>query len=254
MDFRATAFLLLVVLLASFTAWGCRPKRPGPRASDRADRVSAARGRSLAVIRERCEAAHLPYPPGELFLRAFKKEAELEVWAGPDGGALRLLATYPFTATSGGPGPKRREGDRQIPEGCYRITIYNPLSQYHLSLGLDYPNASDRVRSDRERPGDEIYIHGGAKTIGCIPLGDAAIEELYLLALEVQNRPGAGIPVHIFPARMRGEAWAVVASKHPEHQPFWAELQVIYDAFEENQRTPVVEVAADGKYRLASPL
>lgn len=254
MDFRATVLLFVVVLLTSFGVWACRSKSARAIEPAPADRVTAARAKSEGVMRERCKAAHLPYPPRDLFLRAFKSEAELEVWAGDDDGALRLLATYPFTATSGGPGPKRREGDRQIPEGCYRVTIFNAQSNFYLSLGLDYPNASDQVRSDRERPGDEIYIHGGAKTIGCIALGDPAIEELFLLALDVHGRGGPGIPVHIFPGRMRGETWAALEARHPEHQAFWAELQVIHDAFEENKRALAVEVTIDGAYRVAAPL
>lgn len=254
MDFRATVLLLIISLLAGFSAWACRSKRLAPAERDPADRVEVARARAGVVIREHCAAAGLPYPPRKLFLRAFKAEAELEMWAGEDDGPLRLLATYPFTANSGGPGPKRREGDRQIPEGCYRITVFNPRSQYHLSLGLDYPNASDRVRSDRDRPGDEIYIHGGAKTIGCIPLGDERIEELFLMALDVHDGGKREIPVHIFPARMHGPRWEALRSQHPEHEPFWAELEKIHGAFEKSKQIPRIEVNTDGAYTVTHAL
>ncbi|MEJ7677428.1 MAG: L,D-transpeptidase family protein [Segetibacter sp.] len=78
-------------------------------------------------------------------------------------------------------GPKRLQGDYQVPEGFYYINEFNPKSTYHLSLGINYPNASDRVLSDSIKPGGDIYIHGNCVTIGCIPLQNDQIEELYIL-------------------------------------------------------------------------
>ncbi|MEQ1860672.1 MAG: L,D-transpeptidase family protein [Chthoniobacteraceae bacterium] len=209
------------------------------------DRVAPARQRHGAAVRQRCIDAGVKYPPRELFLRAFKAEREIEVWGGE--GALRLIATWPVLAASGEPGPKRREGDRQVPEGCYRVAVFNPLSKFHLSLGLDYPNASDRVRSDPQKPGGDIYIHGRAVSIGCLALGDDAIEELYLLALDTRVKP---IAVHIFPARMVGPAWETLRAAHPEHAAFWAELAPIYAGFEKKKRVPAVGFEADGRHRL----
>ena len=83
---------------------------------------------------------------------------------------------------SGTTGPKRLQGDFQVPEGFYHINEFNPNSNYHLSMGLNYPNSSDRILSDSLRPGGEIYIHGSCVSVGCIPLNDDEIEELYLIA------------------------------------------------------------------------
>ena len=174
---------------------------PGP------ERIAAARALRQKVIAERCKTAGLPYPPRELFLRAFKREAELEVWGREDRGKFRRIGLFAVTASSGQPGPKRREGDLQVPEGCYRINVFNPESSFHLSLGIDYPNASDRILSDAKNPGFDIYIHGGAVSIGCLPLGDDGIDEVFLLAQDVKTRGQIDIPVHIFPARMAGEGW-----------------------------------------------
>jgi murein L,D-transpeptidase YafK len=91
-------------------------------------------------------------------------------------------------AASGGPGPKLREGDLQVPEGVYRLTAFNPNSSYHLSLRVDYPNADDRAiakAEGRTNLGGDIYIHGKAVSIGCLALGDAGIEELYVLVADV---------------------------------------------------------------------
>jgi murein L,D-transpeptidase YafK len=216
----------------------------------REDRVAAARARCGAKVAQLCASAGVSYPPRELFLRAFKTERELEAWGRSDDGPLRLLATWPVLASSGDPGPKRREGDRQVPEGCYRVAVFNPLSNFHLSLGLDYPNASDLVRSNAAAPGSDIYIHGGAVSIGCLALGDDAIEELFLLAQNTHDRHGTPIAVHLFPAHMAGPAWEKLRAAHPEHAAFWAELQPIHDAFAQTHRVPVVQVDEHGRYGL----
>lgn len=99
-----------------------------------------------------------------------------------------MIKSYPFTGFSGGLGPKLREGDGQIPEGVYAIEYLNPNSQFHLSVKLDYPNLFDKAkgRADgRDRLGLDIFIHGGSATIGCIPIGDAGIEEVFLMVSEV---------------------------------------------------------------------
>ena len=214
------------------------------------DRVAAARKWNGGLVRKRFTDAGLPYPPREIFLRAFKHEMELELWAREKDGPFCRVVTFTVTAPSGGPGPKRREGDRQVPEGCYTIEVFNPKSRFHLSLGLNYPNAADRILADRERPGGEIYIHGGAKSIGCLPLGDPAIEELYLAALDTRERGQTEIPVHIFPARMEGETWKIFAVEKPEVRAFWKQLQPIYEAFAKTRLVPAVSVGGDGAYRL----
>jgi hypothetical protein len=127
------------------------------------------------------------YPPDRLRLVGLKREGVLEVWIPVDRG-WRRLRTYPILAASGGPGPKTRQGDLQVPEGTYRLTSFNPNSSYHLSIRVDYPNRHDRVAAaaeGRTNLGGDIYIHGRAVSIGCLAIGDAAIEELYLLLAEV---------------------------------------------------------------------
>ena len=127
--------------------------------------------------------AGVRYPPAEVALLGLKAEKSLEVWAA-DGGPWRFITSYPIRAASGRAGPKLREGDRQVPEGIYRIVWLNPHSSFHLSMKLDYPNAFDRrhARADgRTQPGGDIFIHGAAVSIGCLAMGDRAIEELYAL-------------------------------------------------------------------------
>ena len=221
------------------------------------ERLRRARETSEAAIRARVEKAGLSYPPAVIFIRAFKHEAQLELWGSDAGDApLRLSETFPILKSSGSPGPKRREGDRQVPEGCYFIDRFNPQSAYHLSLGINYPNAADRFHADRARPGGDIFIHGSNRTIGCLPLGDRAIEELFLVASDVRALRGQrNIPVHIFPARMSAPKWDTFVSANAERdhslRGFWEELQPIYNAFERSRRVPAVEVNPNGVYQLA---
>ncbi len=131
--------------------------------------------------------AGVSFPPRALTLVAFKAERRLELWAEARG-APRFVRAWVIQAASGGPGPKLREGDLQVPEGIYRVLWLNPASNYHLSLKLDYPNAFDRAqarRDGRTRLGGDIFIHGRAVSIGCLALGDQAIEELFVLVADV---------------------------------------------------------------------
>ncbi len=140
----------------------------------------------------------------QIALLAFKKERMLELYSkNKDSLKWRLIKTYPFTAFSGSLGPKLREGDRQIPEGLYRIESLNPNSSYHLSLRLNYPNDYDILKAEidnRQNLGGDIMIHGKDVTIGCIPIGDKQIEEVFVLAaLCFQNE----IPIIISPMDFR---------------------------------------------------
>jgi murein L,D-transpeptidase YafK len=123
------------------------------------------------------------YPPASLTLVAYKHERLIEVWA-PSASGWTLYRTYPVLAASGGPGPKLRDGDRQVPEGAYRLTHLNPASRYYLSIRVDYPNDFDRARATedrREALGGDIYIHGKEVSIGCLAIGDDNVEELFTL-------------------------------------------------------------------------
>jgi hypothetical protein len=136
------------------------------------------------LFRPKLEQAGQDWPPKHLQLLAFKHEQRLEVWAGDKRDALVKIATYPFTAMSGELGPKAKQGDLQIPEGIYGLPVLNPNSSYHLSIRVNYPNKDDIARSKigRRGMGGDIYVHGENVTIGCIPLGNNAIEEVFTLA------------------------------------------------------------------------
>lgn len=213
------------------------------------DRVARARELKGEQVKVLATQAGLPSPVPFVFLRAFKEERELELWGGRNGTApLTRIKTWPIAGMSGVLGPKRREGDRQIPEGVYLIDRFNPNSDFRLSLGLNYPNSSDRVRGDRDRPGSDIFIHGDVRSIGCLAMTDAEIDAIYLFALDARAAGQQVIPVHIFPFRMTQDRMAQTAGN--PNAPFWNELLPIYQAFEANQRVPQIRVETDGAYAL----
>lgn len=188
-----------------------------------------------------------------LFIRAFKKEKILEVWIKEKGKTkYSLLTTYNFCTISGTLGPKRREGDLQIPEGVYHINHFNPQSNFHLSLGLNYPNASDKILSDKQKPGGEIYIHGNCVTVGCIPITDERIKELYILAVEARNNGQDKIPVHIFPCRMDDDGIKFLEGEFSELKliSFWRNLKNVYADFEQTHQLNLTRVDKTGLYIL----
>ncbi len=129
----------------------------------------------------------LNYPPERLTLIGLKEERLLEVWAY-QGGVPHLVHAYPVLDASGLPGPKRRRGDHQVPEGIYLINAFNPNSRFHLSMRLNYPNSFDRLMAERDGrtdPGSNIFIHGSDYSEGCLAMGDPAIEELFVLVADV---------------------------------------------------------------------
>lgn len=176
-----------------------------------ADVVRALGPAARERLRPRFDTAGLAYPPRSITLLALKQERRVELWAST-GASPRIVHTYPILAASGVAGPKLRQGDLQVPEGAYRILWLNPNSAYHLSMKVDYPNAFDRRRARAEGRtdlGGDIFIHGREVSIGCIALGDPAIEELFVLASDV------GLPrvkVLIAPRDLRQHAGRDVAT------------------------------------------
>lgn len=186
----------------------------------------------------------------DLFLRAFKEEKQFELWAKPRTQTnYQLIKTYDFCRSSGTFGPKRREGDYQIPEGFYRISHYNPKSNFLLSLKVNYPNASDKILSDPSKPGDDIYIHGGCQTVGCIPIKDSNIQEVYLLAV-LAKKDGASIPIHIFPFRMSDKNMEQYTQEFAPLETFWKSLQKGYQFFERKRQLPSINVTTTGAYEM----
>lgn len=187
----------------------------------------------LGSLKARAKQLGVKWSGMRVFIRAFKQERELEVWiSNGDTTRFKLLATYPIAGMSGGSGPKRKQGDRQVPEGFYVVDRFNPNSRFHLSLGIDYPNRSDRIRGDKVDPGGDIFIHGSNVSIGCLAMTNQKIEEIYAIAKLARDRGQSQIQVHIFPTRLESSPYAELVKQLPMHAKFWQELKVGYDKFD----------------------
>ncbi|WP_199120736.1 murein L,D-transpeptidase family protein [Pedobacter sp. ASV28] len=188
----------------------------------------------------------------EMIMQAYKAEGKLEIWlktAKQD--KFSLFKTYDACAKSGTLGPKVIEGDLQTPEGFYKINVFNPMSTYHLSLGIDFPNAVDKTRTGKDRKtGGDIYIHGDCVTVGCIPLTDDKIREVYVLAVEAINSGQKDIPVYIFPFKMTDANMKKYTEEFPQHKPFWAFLKKGYAFFDE-KKEKINYVIKSGMYVLS---
>jgi len=216
-------------------------------------RPSDALKRKEDTLQKQFEQKKLVWPARYVYIRSFKYDSELEIWVKNEyKEPFKLFKKYKVCALAGTLGPKRFEGDYQVPEGFYMINEFNPASQYHLSLGLNYPNVSDRILSDAYRPGGSIYIHGSCVTVGCIPLTDALIEEVYIIAAHAQNAGQDFIPVHIYPIRYNVKRSADYLSRMTKNDEglrvFEENLELAYDYFEENKQLPVIMTDEKGNY------
>lgn len=152
-----------------------------------AERLDELVPRVRARLEPSFRSAGIAWPPRRILLVAYKEERHMDVFAAadPTGGDMQRVTRYPVLAASGGPGPKLRSGDRQVPEGVYGIEALNPMSRFHVALRVGYPNASDRERAaedGRTDLGGDIMMHGGEMSVGCLAMGDDAAEDLFVIA------------------------------------------------------------------------
>ena len=163
--------------------------------------------------------ANVAYPPKEIALLAFKKEQRIQLWAHDSEQEWHYIHSFPLTAYSGTLGPKLKEHDRQIPEGIYRLVTFNPFSSMHLSMMINYPNEFDlqHARKDgRNQLGGNIFLHGKSLSVGCLAVGDRAIDELFLLARRVGLEH---VQLIIAPNDLRKEKPATAQSEQPQWLP-----------------------------------
>ena len=212
------------------------------------ERVEKAYSEKWETLREFIEADGFG-SQFSMVINAYKSEGKLEVWLKANAdNSYKLFRTYDFCAHSGILGPKVIEGDGQTPEGFYYINVFNPMSKFYLSLGINYPNTVDDARTGKDRKaGSDIYIHGNCVTVGCIPLIDEKIKEVYVLGVEARNAGQDKIPVNIYPFKMTNANLKKYVRQFPDHSGFWKSLQPGYLAFEQHKTQPdIVEVK--GRY------
>jgi murein L,D-transpeptidase YafK len=251
MNTTSLKLILVSLLLATSTAHGGQ----FVDRQRRAPRFRAAEAQHMASVEQRFRDAGAAWPPKVMF-RGFKLEGRFEVWAAPAAGDRWVpVESLAVCAASGVLGPKRRQGDLQVPEGYYHIERFNPRSQFHLSLGINYPNAVDRAHRIRGRAlGGDIFIHGSCVTIGCLPLQDEPMEAVYLAAVAARDAGQRRIPVHLFPCAFGTEtceaALTAVGEGELAQAARWAELRAGFGAFEATRQPPRVRPLASGHYRI----
>jgi murein L,D-transpeptidase YafK len=206
------------------------------------DSIIVPAGRSQAPLSEKTLAeieAKRMDKDSPILARIFKEEAEMEVWKKNRDGEYALLKTYPICRWSGDLGPKKKEGDRQAPEGFYTITPgqMNPASNYYLAFNTGFPNAYDRAWG---YTGSELMVHGDCSSRGCYAMTDEQIQEIYALARESFFGGQNAFQLEAFPFRMT----ALNMAKHRNNPnfAFWKMLKEGYDNFEATKQEPKVAV------------
>jgi len=189
-----------------------------------------------------------------LYLRAFKSEKILELWARNEcDTSFALIKEMEICEMSGYPGPKRRSGDLQVPEGFYHISDLNPYSKYFLSMEINYPNASESIRGVRGRLGNQIYIHGDCISSGCLAMSDERIKELFIYCIEAYKSGQQRIDITIYPAKLSDPKFKDLTtrnSKNKDKISLWSDLKRSYDLFEAAKIPPVVTFLPDGNHQI----
>ena len=187
-----------------------------------------------------------------ILIVAYKEEQELEVYVkSKTAKKYQKFLTYDICQNSGDLGHKNKEGDYQVPEGFYYINHFNPMSNYFLSLGISYPNLADKRRNPTSKTkdlGGAIYLHGDCVTIGCIPITDQYIKEVYVLAVQARNNGQAKIPIYVLPFRMKKENQDKFYSKYKKLVGFWDNLKIGYEKFEKNKEELSFQIDEKGNY------
>ncbi|MGO9132953.1 MAG: L,D-transpeptidase family protein [Methylovirgula sp.] len=178
-------------------------------------------------------------PNSPILIRAYKKEAEVEIWKMKPDGHYTMLKSFPICRWSGQLGPKTREGDRQVPEGFYTITPaqMNPRSAYYLSFNVGYPNAFDRAHN---YSGGEIMVHGVCSSAGCFSMTNQQMAEIYAIAREAFSGGQQEIQFQSYPFHMTAENLAKY--RLDPHIAFWKELKVGNDNFDVSKQEVAVGV------------
>ena len=192
--------------------------------------------RMIALMQDKGVAQNSP-----VLIRTYKKEAEFEIWKMKPDGRYVHFKTFPMCRWSGQLGPKMAEGDRQVPEGFYKITPgqMNPRSEYYLSFNVGYPNAYDRAHG---ASGGSIFVHGACSSAGCFSMTDEQIDQIYAVAREAFSGGQQAIQMQSYPFKMTAENLAKY--RDDPNIGFWKQLKEGADNFEVSKQDVTVGVCA----------
>ncbi len=247
MKLKIFTFLFVAVFLVSFTNDSFKKEQL------KYSTVRTAYKEKWTLLKDKLNKAGVDTNKFEIFIRVFKEQAKLEVWAKSGNIAqYKLVETYTICQSSGTLGPKRKQGDGQVPEGFYEVASFNPQSEFLMALRVSYPNKSDLVKATGHDPGGDIMIHGNCVTIGCMPLTDDKIKEVYILAVEARNGGQQIIPIHIFPTELTTQRMTHLKSITSDESKinFWNNLKAGYEYFESYKLVPKISVDKNGDYKV----
>ena len=209
--------------------------------------VRTAYSKKESVIVKNINAQGIKIDELNILITVYKAEKKLNLYVKKNTNTNYVkLTTFSICRSSGDLGPKREQGDYQVPEGYYYINRYNPASSYYLSLGINYPNKSDTIISSANNLGGDIFIHGNCCTIGCLPMTDDKIMEIYLYAINARNNGQIKIPVYIFPFNMTDEN--LIKYKKNKNVNFWTKLKIGYDIFNKENKELNYSIDKYGNY------
>ncbi len=215
-------------------------------------RVRTAINEKEQIIRDKLNGDEIELGSLNVLIVAYKAEGLLNLYTkNHTDSKYKLLITYPVCAESGELGPKRKQGDYQVPEGFYYINRFNPASSFFLSLGINYPNKSDKIKSNATYLGGDIFIHGDCVTIGCLPMTDDKIKEIYLYATYAKQAGQHKIPVYIYPFKMTSQnlkTYSGFNNNNSELIEFWNNLKTGYDLFQKEKKELKFRVNLAGDY------
>ncbi len=245
---RLRSWILVCLMIVGVSLWRSYARQPASKhvssvpqdwqSKNAEQRLSDLRKRRTADVTQSLTAAGLKLGDGA-FIRILKESDEFQLWMNHASKSWQLYKTFPIARWSGALGPKMKEGDGQAPEGFYDVVParLNPMSKYHLSFNIGYPNAYDRAL---QRTGSLIMVHGSNVSIGCFAMTDPGIEEIYVIVAEALKAGQKSVPVHCFPFVMTDDRLTKEAAS--PHHAFWLNLKEGYDAFEKSHVPPTVKV------------
>ena len=186
----------------------------------------------------------------KVLIRIFKEEKLLEVWLKSKNAAQYVhYSNYAICRSSGDLGPKRKEGDMQVPEGFYKVNFFNAFSDYYLGMQINYPNQSDVILGKRPYGGPNM-IHGNCVTIGCIPITDDKIKEVYLICL-FSKGAGHNVAIDCYPFKLNAKKLEEAKKNYDKSLiDFWNNLKMVYDYFEQKHLLPIINVDKTGMYKI----
>ena len=216
------------------------------------ERVKTAYADKSDLVKNTLNKSGISFDNLNVIFIAYKDEQIIDLYAKNKSDKKYIkIKSYDICAKSGQLGPKRRAGDYQVPEGFYFIDRFNPSSSYYLSLGVSYPNLADRKRTSATNLGGDIFIHGHCVTIGCMPMTDDKIKEIYICALQARQSGQMKITIYIFPFKLTNDnvrTYKERYKKYPDLIAFWNNLKFGHDKFLSDQKELNIKIDRKGDY------